>query len=155
MLLRIPSSYWQVYVVTHISYIISLIFPLPSLNPFLRYSLQTKQIRSPSSNLILSNHFMTPYWNSSYIQLDLGYSATSYPDISIIRLRSGSVYCLLFINFHIKSCSKQKQSQWFSVLYFILFSFYLSDNLLQIYTRAMNKYIITCIHPTELAVFKH
>ena len=44
------------------------------------------------------------------VQLDLGYPATSYPDISIIRLRSCSVYSQFFIHFHPKSCSKQKQS---------------------------------------------
>ena len=55
---------------------------------------------------------------SPCVLLDLGYAATSYPDISIIRLWSCSVYCLFFIHFHIKSCSKQKQSGWISVLFY-------------------------------------
>ena len=44
------------------------------------------------------------------VQLDLGYLATSYTDISIIRPRSCSVYHLLFIHFRLKSNLKQKQS---------------------------------------------
>ena len=53
------------------------------------------------------------------LQLDLGYPATSYPDISIIRLHVGSssVHCLLSIHIHIESCSKQTQSGWISVLF--------------------------------------
>ena len=51
------------------------------------------------------------------LQLDLGYPAISYPDISIIRPQSCIVYCLFLIHFHIKSCSKQKRSGWISVLF--------------------------------------
>ena len=41
------------------------------------------------------------------LQSDLGYPATSYPYISIIQLRSYSVSCAFFINFDIKSYSRQ------------------------------------------------
>ena len=38
-----------------------------------------------------------------YIQMDLGYPATSYPDLSIIWLWSCSVYYVFFIHFHIST----------------------------------------------------
>ena len=49
------------------------------------------------------------------IQLDLGYLATSYPDIVIIRPWSCNVYCLFFIHFYINSCSKQNPSAWLNL----------------------------------------
>ena len=55
------------------------------------------------------------------VQLDLGYPASSYPDISIIRLRSCSVYCLFFIHFHIKILLKTK-TKWTN---FCFISFYM------------------------------
>ena len=83
------------------------------------------------------------------VQLDLGYPATSYPDISIIRLRSCNVYCLFFIYFHIKSCSKQISVLFHSMS--ILYEWLCVTNII-----AMSAvYIITCINPTELAVFEH
>ena len=76
------------------------------------------------------------------LQLDLGYPATSYPDISIIRPQSCMVYCLFFIHFHIKSCSKHKQRMNFCSISLL----YPTNTDL-----AMSKYII---NPTELAVLK-
>ena len=77
------------------------------------------------------------------------YSWTSVIRPPVIRILSGCdlaalVHCLFFIHFHIKSCSKQKQSGWISVLFHS--PFYLNDDLLQIIQQQ---------NPTELAVFKH
>ena len=48
------------------------------------------------------------------IQLDLGYPAISYPDISIIRPRSCSILSIVYIVYFqlqtLQSCSRQKQS---------------------------------------------
>ena len=48
------------------------------------------------------------------IQLDLGYLAISYPDISIIRLQSCSVYWLFFIHFPHKIFPQSKNFGWYS-----------------------------------------
>ena len=67
-----------------------------------------------------------------YVQLDLGYPAISYPDISIIRPWSCSILSIVYIvYFQLQSCSRQKQVV---NICFILLSnpFYMSDNLLQI-----------------------
>ena len=64
-----------------------------------------------------------------YVQLDLGYPTTSYPNISI--LSSLAAYDVYFHSFPLKSCSKQKQSVRY-LFYFILYPFHITDNLLQI-----------------------
>ena len=88
---------------------------------------------------------------SDYSWTSVYYPATNYLDISIIRLR----YCLLFINFRIKSCSKQKQSGLISVLFHSMSIFF---KLMMIcHTCNYIAMSATClfINPTELAVFKH
>ena len=60
-----------------------------------------------------------PFGVKVILQLDLGYLATSYLDISIIWLWSSSVYCLFFIHFQIISCSKQKQSGPVFILFYM------------------------------------
>ena len=51
-----------------------------------------------------------------------GYPATSYPNISIIRLRSCSAYCLFFIHFH-KNLAQNSKTMWMNFC-FINISFY-------------------------------
>ena len=63
----------------------------------------------------------------SKIQLDLGYPAISYPDISIIRPWSCSIYCLFSTKVLLK---KEKVVKY--LFYFIVYPFYMNDNLLQI-----------------------
>ena len=62
------------------------------------------------------------------VQLDLGYPAISYPDISIIRPWSCSN---IIVYFQLKSWSRQKQVVKY-LFYFIVYPFYMNDNLLQI-----------------------
>ena len=74
----------------------------------------------------------------SKIQLDLSYPATSYPDISISRLRSCSVHefwlyivCFSFISSQDLAQNKHKVDEF--LFYFIPYCpFYMNDNLLQI-----------------------
>ena len=63
----------------------------------------------------------------TWIQLDLGYPAISYPDISIIRPLSCSIYCLFSTKVLLK---KEKVVKY--LFYFIVYPFYMNDNLLQI-----------------------
>ena len=67
------------------------------------------------------------YWSHSHIQLDLGYPAISYPDISIIRPWSCSIYCLFSTKVLLK---KEKVVKY--LFYFIVYPFYMNNNLLQI-----------------------
>ena len=57
------------------------------------------------------------------VQLDLGYPATSYPDISIIRPWSCSVYCLFFVQFH-TYLTQNKDDVVKFLFYFILYPFH-------------------------------
>ena len=83
-------------------------------------------------------------WDISFlcIQLDL-----SYPDISIIRQQSCSVYCPFFIYFHLKSCSKQKE------INFCLISllFCIKYNLLQIQYNRHKPYWTCFKHITPIS----
>ena len=65
--------------------------------------------------------------NNSLVQLDLGYPAISYPDISIIRPWSCSIYCLFSTKVLLK---KEKVVKY--LFHFIVYPFYMNDNLLQI-----------------------
>ena len=81
-----------------------------------------------------SVHVHVRYWANlvlfmiqTIVQLDLGYPATSYPDISIIRLWSCSLYCLFFIHFPHKILLKTKTIK----VCFISFYMYSSTSLIR------------------------
>ena len=70
-----------------------------------------------------------------HIQLDLGYPAISYPDISIIRPRSCSLLSILSISkYRLYSLAQDKNKVVKYCICFILLSnpLNMSDNLLQI-----------------------
>ena len=65
-----------------------------------------------------------------YVQLDLGYPAISYPDISVIRPWSYSLLSILSIfNYSLA----QDENKVVNICFILLSNpFYMSDNLLQI-----------------------
>ena len=64
------------------------------------------------------------------VQLDLGYPAISYPDVSIIRPRSCSIFCLFSTSCQLLAQDKNKEVKY--LFYFIVYPFYINDKLLQI-----------------------
>ena len=108
----------------------------------------TQRVDEKTALVKISLHYNTRQaegWWGRYqlknrIQLDLGYPAISYPDISIIRpsvIRisplSGHdlvVYCLLSIFNYSLAQDKNKVVKY--LFYFIVYPFYMNDNLLQI-----------------------
>ena len=48
----------------------------------------------------------------NHVQFDLGYPATSYPDISLIWPSSCSVYCLFFIHFLMNQILLRTKTKW-------------------------------------------
>ena len=82
-------------------------------------------------NIKVNTHTFKLLNGKMCVQLDLGYPAASYPDTSIIRLRSGSVYCLFFNSFPHEILLKTK-TKWMNLFYCILYPLYMNDNLLQV-----------------------
>ena len=68
------------------------------------------------------------YGIKEILQLDLGYPAISYPDISIIRPWSCSIYCL----FSTKVLLKKEKVVKYKFYLLSIYPFYMNDNLLQI-----------------------
>ena len=99
------------------------------------------------NHLYKKNCDYTVLWFKYELQLDLGYPAISYPDISLLSRRELAVYGTVY--FQLKSCSKQKQSSYISVLFHCLSILYLIC-----YKKVLSNDV--CFgNPTELAVFKH